>query len=141
MKYKVGDKVKVREDLEVDKRYGTEEFIEEMEEYKGKIVTIDTVNEDDYYIEEDKQSWSWTEEMLEDVEEENTISEEMTIGQVIDNLINNTDIIIKNLTKLTEECQKVNEDLKTKIKNKQSEIDFLKGQLSVYEKFLKDEEV
>lgn len=100
MKYKAGDKVKVRENLEVNKRYGTEEFIEEMEEYKGKIVTIDTVNEDDYYIEEDKQSWSWTEEMLEDVEEE------MTIGQVIDNLMNNPDIIIKNLTKLTEECKK-----------------------------------
>ena len=133
MKYKVGDKVKVREDLEVDKRYGTEEFIEEMEEYKGKIVTIDTVNEDDYYIEEDKQSWSWTEEMLED--------EEMIIGQVIDNLMNNPDIIIKNLTKLTEECQKVNEDLKIKLKNKQSEVDFLKGQISVYEKFLNSEEV
>ena len=59
----------------------------------------------------------------------------------IDNLMNNPDIIIKNLTKLTEECQKVNEDLKTKIKNKQSEIGFLKGQLSVYEKFLKDKEV
>ena len=141
MKYKVGDKVKVRKDLEVDKRYGTEEFIEEMEEYKGKIVTIDTVNEDDYYIEEDKQSWSWTEEMLEDIEEENTISEEMTIGQVIDNLMNNPDIIIKNLTKLTEECQKVNEDLKIKLKNKQSEVDFLKGQISVYEKFLNSEEV
>lgn len=135
MKYKVGDKVKVREDLEVDIRHGTEEFIEEMEEYKGKIVTIDTVNEDDYYIEEDKQSWAWTEEMLEDVEEE------MTIGQVIDNLMNNPDIIIKKLTKLIEECQKVNEDLKIKLKNKQSEVDFLKGQISVYEKFLNSEEV
>lgn len=135
MKYKAGDKVKVRENLEVNKRYGTEEFIEEMEEYKGKIVTIDTVNEDDYYIEEDKQSWSWTEEMLEDVEEE------MTIGQVIDNLMNNPDIIIKNLTKLTEECKKVNEDLEVKLKKKQSEIDFLKGQISVYEKFLNGEDL
>lgn len=106
MKYKVGDKVKVREDLEVDKRYGTEEFIEEMEEYKGKIVTIDTVNEDDYYIEEDKQSWSWTEEMLEDIEEENTISEEMTIGQVIDNLMNNPDIIIKKFNKINRRMSK-----------------------------------
>ena len=135
MKYKAGDKVKVRENLEVNKRYGTEEFIEEMEEYKGKIVTIDTVNKDDYYIEEDKQSWSWTEEMLEDVEEE------MTIGQVIDNLMNNPDIIIKNLTKLTEECKKVNEDLEVKLKKKQSEIDFLKGQISVYEKFLNGEDL
>lgn len=71
----------------------------------------------------------------------NIISEEMTIGEVIDNLMNNPDIIIKNLTKLTEECQKVNEDLKTKLKNKQSEIDFLKGKISVYEKFLNSDEV
>ena len=135
MKYKVGDKVKVKEDLELDKKYGAEDFVEEMEEYKGKIVTIDTVNRDDYYIEEDYKTYAWTDEMLEDVEEE------MTIGQVIDNLMNNPDIIIKKLTKLTEECKKVNENLETKLKNKQSEIDFLRGQLSVYEKFLKDEEV
>ena len=56
----------------------------------------------------------------------------------IDNLMNNPDIIIKNLTKLTEECQKVNKNLKTKLKSKQAEIDFLKGQLSVYEKLLEE---
>ena len=135
MKYKVGDKVKVREDLEVDKRYGTEEFIEEMEEYKGKIVTIDTVNEDDYYIEEDKQSWSWTDEMLEDIEEE------MNLEDFLNALWKNPEIIINKFSNMYEECKKVNEDLKVELKNKQSEIDFLKGQISVYEKFLKDEEV
>lgn len=140
MKYKVGDKVKVREDLEIGKTYGELTFSTQMREYKGQIVTTETADDDSYQIEEDNQYWYWTDEMLEDVEEENTISEEMTIGEVIDNLMNNPDIIIKNLTKLTEECQKVNEDLKTKLKSKQAEIDFLKGQLSVYEKFLKETE-
>lgn len=135
MKYKVGDKVKVREDLEVDKRYGTEEFIEKMEEYKGKIVTIDTVNEDDYYIEEDKQTWSWTEEMLEDSEEE------ISLEDFLNTLWKNPEIIINKFSNMYKECEKVNEDLKTKLKNKQSEIDFLKGQISVYEKFLNSEEV
>ena len=140
MKYKVGDKVKVRENLKTGKTYGKIFFYEQMKEYRGQIVTIKVVNDDGYHIEEDKQNWYWSDEMLEDIKEENTISEEMTIGQVIDNLMNNPDIIIKNLTKLTEECQKVNKNLKTKLKSKQAEIDFLKGQLSVYEKFLKETE-
>lgn len=65
----------------------------------------------------------------------------MTIGEIIDNLMENPAVVIKELTKLSEECQKVNEDLKIKLKNKQSEVDFLKGQISVYEKFLNSEEV
>ena len=136
MKYKVGDKVKVKEDLEIGETYGGLTFSVQMREYRGQIVTIKTADDDSYQIEEDELNWYWTEEMLEDVEEE-----KMTIGQVIDNLMNNPDIIIKNSTKLTEECQKVNEDLKVELKNKQSEIDFLKGQISVYEKFLNSEEV
>lgn len=136
MKYKVGDKVKVKEDLEIGKTYGGLTFSFQMREYRGQIVTIKTADDDSYQIEEDELNWYWTEEMLEDVEEE-----KMIIGQVIDNLMNNPDIIIKNSTKLTEECQKVNEDLKVELKNKQSEIDFLKGQISVYEKFLNSEEV
>lgn len=140
MKYKVGDKVKVREDLKPNEYYDGIRFDGNMQKMKGKTVTIEKVFSDkSYWIEE--CGFLWTDEMLEDVKEENTISEEMTIGEVIDNLMNNPDIIIKNLTKLTEECQKVNEDLKIKLKNKQSEVDFLKGQISVYEKFLNSEEV
>ncbi len=140
MKYKVGDKVKVREDLKPNEYYDGVRFDGDMQKMKGKTVTIEKILSDKYYwIEE--YGFIWSDEMLEDVKEENTISEEMTIGQVIDNLMNNPDIIIKNLTKLTEECQKVNEDLKIKLKNKQSEVDFLKGQISVYEKFLNSEEV
>ena len=140
MKYKVGDKVKVREDLKIGKTYNGQTFVPQMKKYKGQIVTIKIVDNGGHYIEEDGQDWYWTDEMLEDVEEEKYNTEEMTIGQVIDSLMNNPDVIIKNLTKLTEEYQKVNEDLKTKLKNKQSEIDFLKGQLSVYEKFLEEKE-
>lgn len=139
MKYKVGDKVKVREDLKPNEYYDGIRFDGNMQKMKGKTVTIEKVFPDkSYWIEE--YGFIWSDEMLEDVEEENTISEEMTIGQVIDNLMNNPDIIIKKLTQLAEECQKVNEDLKTKLKSKQAEIDFLKGQLSVYEKFLKETE-
>ena len=62
-------------------------------------------------------------------------NKEMTVGEIIDELI------IKEFSKMLRNCEKVNEELQIKLKNKQSEIDFLKGQLAVYEKFLKEEEL
>ena len=40
MKYKVGDKVRVREDLVVDQWYGDDIFVSGMDSYKGQVVTI-----------------------------------------------------------------------------------------------------
>ena len=131
MKYKVGDKVKVREDLKIGKSYNKKTFVDSMEKYKGQIVTIKVVYGDRYRIEEDNQDWYWTDEMLEDIEEE------MNLEDFLNALWKNPEIIINKFSNMYEECKKVNEDLKTKLKNKQSEIDFLKGQISVYEKFLK----
>ena len=48
MKFKVGDKVRVREDLKVGKRYDDWSFVEQMKEYKGRIVTIAKTNDFDY---------------------------------------------------------------------------------------------
>lgn len=135
MKYKVGDKVKVREDLEIGKSYDKKTFVEKMKKYKGQIVTIKVVYDDRYRIEEDNQDWYWTDEMLEGVEEE------MNLEDFFNTLWKNPEIIINKFSNMYEECQKVNEDLKVELKNKQSEIDFLRGQISVYEKFLKDKEV
>ena len=131
MKYKVGNKVKVREDLKIGKSYNEKTFVDSMEKYKGQIVTIKVVGDDNYRIEEDNQDWYWTDEMLEDIEEE------MNLEDFLNALWKNPEIIINKFSNMYEECKKVNEDLKTKLKNKQSEIDFLKGQISVYEKFLK----
>jgi hypothetical protein len=66
MKYKVGDKVKIREDLIVDNDYGSDGFTEEMEQYKGKTATITDVCYDKYEIDIDDGNWCWTDEMLED---------------------------------------------------------------------------
>jgi hypothetical protein len=66
MKYKVGDKVKIREDLIVDNDYGSDGFTEEMERYKGKTATITDVYWDKYEIDIDDGNWCWTDEMLED---------------------------------------------------------------------------
>lgn len=66
MKYKVGDKVKVRSDLRVEKSYGGHTFVHDMSKFMGKIVTIERVWEQSYRIEED--AYWWTDEMLEPVE-------------------------------------------------------------------------
>ncbi len=65
----------------------------------------------------------------------------MTMGEIIDNLMKNPTLVISELSKLYQECQKVNEDLKIKLKKKQSRIDYLEGQLAVYEKFLSLEDL
>jgi hypothetical protein len=40
MKYKVGDRVKIREDLVVGKLYDDNEFVEEMVPWGGQVATI-----------------------------------------------------------------------------------------------------
>lgn len=44
MKYKIGDKVRIRSDLEAGKSYGIAGFTEEMEYLNGNIVTIHNVD-------------------------------------------------------------------------------------------------
>ena len=82
MKYKVGDKVRVRQWDDMVKEFGewagaidTPEcsFEEEMRLYCGTIVTIKEVkNNDSYYIEEDDKDWFWTDEMFEPYEVKKT---------------------------------------------------------------------
>ena len=64
MKYKVGDKVRVRKDLIAGELYGKDIFASEMIPFKGQSVTIKKIVEDKYEIEEDSQTWWWTYEML-----------------------------------------------------------------------------
>lgn len=72
--------------------------------------------------------------------EEMTI-EKMTIGEIIDNLMENPATVISEIQRLVGKCQKINEDLKIELKKKQSRIDYLEGQLAVYEKFLSLEDL
>ena len=64
MKFKVGEKVKIKKNLK--KGYGFKYYVAgEMEKFKGKTVTIYSVNSEVYRIEEDNMSWDWTEDMFE----------------------------------------------------------------------------
>lgn len=68
MKHKIGDKVKVRSDLELGKWYGSNTFEYSMIPWRGAEVTIAQVPiddlDDEYSIEEDHGYWGWTGEMF-----------------------------------------------------------------------------
>ena len=73
MRFKVGDKVRVREDLVVDEKYGDLHLTKCMERFKGQIVTIEEVREEDrtrYNLKEDDNKFWWSTEMLEPIERE-----------------------------------------------------------------------
>ena len=72
MKYKVGDKVRVREDLNIDKRYGFLYATDEM--IKKKTVTIAYVYDGYYGIKEDV--FMWADEMFEGLVEDELTAEE-----------------------------------------------------------------
>lgn len=68
-KFKVGQKVKVREDLVVDNRYNNfAYFAPAMSDFRGREVTIKEVvkygDKDIYRLNEDTRGWSWSEDML-----------------------------------------------------------------------------
>ena len=65
MKYKVGDRVRIRKDLKVNKRYGGNSVTSKMKELAGKMVAIELVLSDYYKIKEDEEMWHWTDEMFE----------------------------------------------------------------------------
>lgn len=77
MKYKVGDKVRVREYLSMDKMYDGCYFTPSMTVFLGKTVTIRRVRENinRYEIEEDYGGWNWTDSMFEPLESENSTDE------------------------------------------------------------------
>ena len=70
MKYKVGDIVKVRSDLDVNKRYKRFHVTINMIGFKGKLVRIARVFNNYYNIYEDLNEWSWNDEMFEPLTEE-----------------------------------------------------------------------
>lgn len=83
---KVGDKVKVREDLAIRQcmGYNGQCFVTgEMRKYIGEVVTISKINNyDRYSIKEDDNKYRWTEDMFDKIEEDNNIKE-LTFKEVV----------------------------------------------------------
>ena len=76
MKYKVGDKVRIREDLVIGGNYGGYVAVDDMTDMGGNVVTIERVGNLGYYIEEDPDGYFWTDEMFEGLVEEKLTAEE-----------------------------------------------------------------
>lgn len=78
MKYKVGDKVRVRSDLVVGENYKMKDevrsscgFVTDMKKFCGRIVTIESIiGNKRYLLEEDVEKWLWVDEMFEGLAEE-----------------------------------------------------------------------
>ena len=90
MKYKVGDKVKVRSDLKCEEHYGGVPFASEMNRFKGMEFTITRVNNGGYY-EVLETLYNFTDEMLEPVVE-------MSAEELVK--------IIGNICEVHNECEK-----------------------------------
>ena len=111
MKYKVGDKVRVKslewfnnspktEGGDVDT--STNIFTKSMTEYCGKIVTIAAISMSSYTIEEDKDTikWHWTDEMFEDNLYINMEKSDLKPGMVIETREGNKYILLDINNKL-----------------------------------------
>lgn len=73
MKYKTGDKVRVRKDLNLKDEYGEYSAMLVMVELAGQIVTIKRVVDGDSYQVKGCDSIWWTDEMLEPIKEKKTL--------------------------------------------------------------------
>ena len=71
MKYKVGDKVRVRKDLEPGNFYGKDYYISSMDKFKGEECVITEIWDQSYQI-NDFGYW-WSEEMFESVDDEKVL--------------------------------------------------------------------
>lgn len=91
MKYKVGDKVKIREDLIECQQYGKMSFIGSgMVACKGRTAMIDEILDDGrYHINIDPEGFIWTDEMFEEVGD---IEKEADNDFTVENVLNHTDV-------------------------------------------------
>ena len=115
MKYKIGDKVRVRKDLELDKKYGDVLYSLDMDEFKNKECVITKVGFIAYKI-NNSVHW-WSEEMLEPVDDLLEYALEklgMTKEELKDEMDKDEEDLafikkcIKNKNELNEYCKKFN---------------------------------
>lgn len=115
MKYKVGDKVRVRNDLVGYERYGNQTFVPTMAEYTGEQI-IKEIREEGYTIKADKHlcQYIWTDEMFEDIKEDKMDNNTLQI-----NMNNLTDEERTTLLSLVEKANKtVNKVWKPEVEEK-----------------------
>ena len=71
MKYKVGDRVRVRKDLKPGNFYGKDYYISSMDKFKGEKCVITEIWDQSYQI--NNFGYWWSEEMFESVDDEKVL--------------------------------------------------------------------
>lgn len=104
MKYKVGDVVKVREDLQASNGDTFDLYVlPEMVELAGKLVTISYVGDDYYRIEEDDKEYMWIDRFFENDDEECDVDKIIEEGEKE----SDEDIVNKILSGMSEETKNI----------------------------------
>ena len=113
MKYKVGDKVRVRKDLEPGNFYGKDYYISSMDKFKGEKCVITEIWDQSYQI-NDFGYW-WSEEMFESVDDEKVLEYALEkLGMTKEELANEEEDIrfidddFKNKNRFLQYCNKFN---------------------------------
>lgn len=83
MEFKVGDKVRIKKDLDSNKMYRVL-IVSEMEEYKGKVAEIVAVRgKTGYALDIDKGYWKWSDDTFELVESKKFTKSDLKDGDVV----------------------------------------------------------
>lgn len=83
MKFKIGDRVKVRKDLEVGKFYDGMAFGEGMNTMRGKEVTIKEVIDDELAIIDDGMGYAYSFKMFEPITNLDKVKEEIRMEDIL----------------------------------------------------------
>lgn len=83
MKFKVGDKVRIKKDLDSNKMYRVA-IVSKMEEYKGKVAEIVAVRgKTGYALDIDKGYWKWSDDTFELVESKKFTKSDLKDGDIV----------------------------------------------------------
>ena len=78
MKYKIGDVVRIKDDIQEGEKYGELYVMDYMLPFRGTIDIIENIDEDgDYHLANNKNPYMWSEEMLEPIGLKDDLKEEM----------------------------------------------------------------
>jgi hypothetical protein len=139
MKYKVGDKVKIREDLIAGRNYGYHLFMPEMIPLRGQVATI-ACCENYGYLLEGGTDWVWTDEMIEGLASEASSDSvnhpsHYTQGKIecIDYILDKRmGYLLGNATKYITRCELKNGG-KNRIEDLKKAIFYINKQIEVWE--------
>ena len=78
MKYKIGDVVRIKDDIQEGEKYGDLNVMDYMLPFRGTIDIIESIDEDgDYHLANNNNPYMWNKEMLEPIGLKDDLKEEM----------------------------------------------------------------